>query len=230
MRPTRHPLAFSLLLALVAGCASTKSAPPQETAYSGFLEDYSRLEDLEGIGVMSWVQPGLSLAEYDKLLIESELWMSDESQAAVGEDELAQLVSILRALAEEKLGSQWRIVDRPGPTVLHLRCAITELKPANSRLNPLTGVIPVGRRLSRVAELTTGTSLFVGRTSAELEIRDSLSGELLACGVDGRVGANSLSNVGSTWGDVEDAHRFWLGRLAKNLQRLGMQPSVEVDG
>ncbi len=226
MRVLRGTTLVSLLL---FGCGATKEAREGDITNSGFLQDYSLLEEgVEGTGVKTWIKPGASLEGYDKLLLErAELWISEKSRREIGEGDLANLLGYFRRIVETEFGGLWPIVDSPGPGVLKVRVAITELAPANPYLNSITGIVPQGRTISKLVELTTGTSLFVGSIMAEAEILDSVTGELLAAGIDHRVGANTISNVGSTWGDVEDAYKFWARRIARNFQRYGMQPSKE---
>lgn len=214
---------------LLFSCGATKQAREGDITNSGFLQDYSLLEEgVEGTGVKTWIKPGASLEGYDKLLLkQAELWISEESRRKIGEEDLANLLGYFRSTVETELGALWPIVDSPGPGVLEIRVAITELAPANPYLNSITGIVPQGRQLSKLVELATGTTLFVGSIMAEAEVLDSVTGDRLAAGVDRRVGANTISNVGSTWGDVEDAYKFWARRIARNFQRYGMKPSRE---
>jgi len=54
--------------------------------------------------------------------------------------------------------------------------------------NAVTTVLPQFRALSTAAGLATNTQVFVGKAAIEVELRDSLSNELLAAGVDERAG------------------------------------------
>ena len=52
-------------------------------------------------------------------------------------------------------------------------------------------------------------------------ITDSLTGELLAAGVDRRIGQRSLQGVFGKWNDVEEAWAFWAERVRAVLVQSG---------
>ncbi|NJM55053.1 MAG: DUF3313 domain-containing protein [Verrucomicrobiae bacterium] len=210
-----------LILILLCGCSSTTAPSRDAIQFSGFLGDYDQLETgRENLAVYSYLKPGLSLAEYTEIIFDDpEILLSDETRQGISNEDLSAVL----AFAENSIGSIEEIVQvtsDPGPRVLRVRWAITDLKPA-SKANVVTGLVPQARALSTVLGKGTGTYLFVGRIGIEAEVIDSVTGERLMAAVDTRVGANAIDNVGSTWGDVEDAFEFWADRFADNLARLG---------
>lgn len=224
MKPS-HLFIFPVIL-IVCSCATTTSPSADSVQFSGFLGDYEALEPGgEHLALYSYVKPKLSLAEYSQIMFEDpEVVLSDETVQNIDTDEIAAVL----ALAEKSRGRFQKVLtvtDQPGPGVLRVRWAITDLKPA-SKANVVTGLVPQARLASLVLGKGTGTYLFVGKIGIEAEVLDSVSGERLIAGVDTRIGANAIRNVGSTWGDVEDAFHFWADRLANNLIRLGFSGNV----
>lgn len=63
----------------------------------------------------------------------------------------------------------------------------------------------------------TGRPPFVGAASMEIRVSDGLIGELLAAGVDRRVGGKSLNSSAVSWADVENALEYWAAHFAFRL-------------
>jgi len=194
--------------------------------FSGSLGEYDGLvTGGPDSALYRYTKPGLSLAEYTQVIIEEpEILLSDETLQRIDDDDISTVMAFAKQ-AGESLQEVIPVTEEPGPGVLRLRWAITDLKPA-SKANLATGLLIPGRVISKALEQGTGTYLFVGQIGIEAELVDSVTGERLMAKVDTRVGANAISNVGSTWGDVEDAFDLWADRFADNLIRLGFPESA----
>jgi hypothetical protein len=215
---------FLLLPALfILGCSTTRAPRAGQVAYSGFLQDYSQLETgRKNFPLHSYVKPGLSLKAYDTLIIEEPtLILSEESVKKIANADLSALLAAAKRTGRENLRPAIHVTDKAGPHTLRVRWAIIELAPA-SKLNVVSGLIPQARTASLILSKGTDTHLFVGKIAVEAEVLDSQTGEVLMAGVDTRVGSNAVQNIGSTWGDVEDAFEFWAKRFVNNLQSFGM--------
>ena len=216
------PLASALIL---CGCSTTTAPSAKSVEFSGFLGEYDGLvTGGSDSALYSYIKPGLSLAEYTQVIIEEpEILLSDETLQDIDDDDISTVVAFANQ-ASERFQEVIPVTGEPGPGILRLRWAITDLKPA-SKANLATGLLIPGRVISKALEQGTDTYLFVGQIGIEAELVDSVTGERLMAAVDTRVGANAISNVGSTWGDVEDAFDLWADRFANNLIRLGFPAS-----
>jgi len=82
----------------------------------------------------------------------------------------------------------------------------------------MTMVVPQARLLSTVKRGTTGSYPFVGGAQAEFKLTDSTSGELLAAGVDQRIGGGSIETAAQwQWGDAENVMKEWAKMATERL-------------
>jgi len=82
----------------------------------------------------------------------------------------------------------------------------------------VTMIVPQAHLLSNLKYLATGTFPFVGGAQAEVKITDSVTGKVLAEGVDKRLGGGSFTTGFQwQWGDAENAINTWSELLTKRL-------------
>jgi hypothetical protein len=217
-------IALSALLLLLTGCAATYQA--RDAEQSGFLDDYSKLEKgEEGRALFVYENPDADFSAYEKVIIDPvTIWRatkSDESKTGnVPEQDLYRLANIFHAAIVEELQPNWDIVEEPGPGVLRVRVALTEAGKTNAPMNVISTFLPISRVVSGVKRLATGTHAFVGAASAEGEVRDAQSGEVLLAAVDRRVGGKTARGSTSSWSDVEKAFEYWAERIGVRLTEL----------
>ena len=222
----RHPLGLALALMgaacglawLLAGCASTKAAPPQR--YSGFLEDYSILSPSEGSdgAALRYVKPGAKLGLFEQLLIDPVVVYYGVGTGLhdIPKQDLETLANHLYSALVRQLGADYPLVQRPGPDVLRIQVALTEAEPSDVAMNAVSSALPV-RPISDLKQLTTGTQAFVGTAGIEAKILDAASGQLLAAAVDRRQGGKRPEDAQGGWGDVLAAFDFWASQLRRVL-------------
>lgn len=215
---------ISILISLVmlfVGCAQTKQARKVET--SGFLDDYSMLQEgKKEEALLLYLNPTVYWTSYDKVLFESvSIWRGEDSKLDdIPENDLQRLADYLHTTVVTKLEEDYKIVDKPGPGVLRIRVAITEAGKSNVGLDIFSSIVPQARLLSGAKSLATGTGSFVGGASVEGEIKNAITGELLAAFVDRRAGGKSLKGSTNAWNDVEQAFQYWAERLSERLREL----------
>jgi hypothetical protein len=106
-------------------------------------------------------------------------------------------------------------VAAPGPDVVRLRFAITDLKQSNPAISGITSVIPVGLAISIVKKGATDAWAGSGATSGEMMALDSQTNEVIAVAQDDR--SAGFTERFSKWGSAEDAFKFWAERLVTFL-------------
>ena len=216
-----HGVALVLVAASLAiACASTEQVR-EEVEPSGFLGDYSELEEgAEEEAALVFIRTDTSFHDFSKIEIDPITIWHGSSLDEVPEEELQRLADHLDTALREQLGRHFELVERASPGTLRLRVAITEAVGSRVVLDIASTVLPPARLLSEVKRLTTGTQAFVGKAAIELEILDALSGERLIAAVDMRAGTKTLRGSTSTWSAVEEAFDYWATRLASRLVLL----------
>jgi hypothetical protein len=219
-------LALALALTLVA-CTTRQS---RSVKTSGFLGDYSQLREGEGSeALLVYFNPATDFTKYDKVLIDSvTMWASEDLDLQkLSKEEQKALTDYLYAALRRELAKHFAIVVSKGPGVMEIRAAITEAEDANVTLDVVTTVVPQLRLLTTLGGLATDVAAIVGEASAELEVRDAVSGERLAAAVDKRVGTKSLGGVFSDWADVQAAFDDWAERAGTRLHDLHQGKKTE---
>ena len=210
----------ALRAALAIGLGLATSCAPRAQP-SGFLEDYRGFQAAPGwSGALIYRSGERPLAPYRAILLEPvSIWTkADAEYRGVDPEELAELGRYFREAALEALGgSDYSIVEEPGPGVLRVRAAITDVVPTRPLLNTATMAGP-GRAVSTATRVITGTHLFVGEVSIEAEILDSQSGERLVAIVDRSAGSKFNPIAGATtWGNAKRALQSWAQQFRERL-------------
>ncbi|MGZ8175750.1 MAG: DUF3313 domain-containing protein [Methylobacter sp.] len=219
---------FGLVLTVsMLGCATTKQAG--EVKSSGFLTNYSILhEGQKGEALKIYINPSYeqSCKSYDKILIEpATIWASDSNGLAdLPPADRQTLVNHLHGAIVSELGKYYQIVQTAQPGTLKVRAALTEAEGSRVVLDTVSSFMPHMLVTSRLKELATGTATFVGKASAEVEITDVMTGNLIAAAIDRRVGGKSVTGVTNKWDDVDRAFDFWADRMAYRLANCGAMP------
>jgi hypothetical protein len=215
---SRSPAVALLALVLAAGCAARRAAPPAEM--SGFLDDYTLLRE-GGPDELHLVyrNPDARWSTYDKVLLEPvTLWRSGRrSLEPVPEDDLLRLVADFEGAVRGRLGEGFAIVDQAGPGVMRIRLGITQARASDPILDVLTAPGSAARpRPDADGRLDPELRLFLAEAAIEGEIRDAVTGELLAQGIDRRRRSGALPL--DTWADVDRALAFWADRACSRLE------------
>jgi hypothetical protein len=200
----------------IASCATTT---PSKT---NFLGEYSK--DLtpgpEGGVKQRWLKPGVNFAQYNKVILEHVVFFfADDSQyKGIDSSELHQLAEQFDLAIVNALRGRYPIVTEPGPDVIRIRAAITDLKqstPALGVLSTVTMVSPVGLGVNIVKKGTTGSWSGSGATSAEFMAFDSVTNQVIVAARDER--SAKFTERYTKWGSAEEAFKFWGERIAKAL-------------
>lgn len=113
------------IFALV-GCASSVPAPEK---YSGFLKDYSALQETtsgSGKTIMRWVDPDFKGSHYDSIVYHSVIYYPEPKPSTqIGEKTLVALLDYTNTKLKAVAESRKPLVAKPGPHSLIFRSAIT---------------------------------------------------------------------------------------------------------
>jgi hypothetical protein len=190
---------FAIIIVSLVLAACATSRVTTEENYSGFLGDYSQLEEVEldtgGVGLI-WLEPLLPSMGYTKAILEPVVIYpgpkreSDEAKAFIKE-----VTSYMDAAIQAAVGDSVIVTDNPGPNTVRVRFALTAVEFSTENLS--------GYEYVPVAMLWAGASTAAGARAQvvevffEAEMSDSMSGEALGRSVRKGYG-ESLENKSET--------------------------------
>jgi Protein of unknown function (DUF3313) len=223
---THQFIAALASVTLTASFSALSAAPRLQTGPDAEVS-YDGLHRVDKT-VMSaaWVQPDLSVGGYDKLmLVEADFTYkavnnegkryvpgrSTDTQFYIKEEGRERVEREMRDAFVAELGKlqRYELVNEPGPGVLALVAGVYDIVSTTPPANTCTARCDI--YLSRVGEATL-----------VLELRDSLSDEVLARAVDRRAaqtaGWPTQANTVTVWSEVRRLASFWAQRVRTNLE------------
>lgn len=264
MKPIHHrrallsAAAVSLLVTLFAACAATDSAytsvlgsgtgvtasDPTRFTKSGFLSDYARLRPTPwGNGIECWRAADLDAQKYRKLLVaRMTVTLKPKQEQGIDPSDLKTLTDYFHDALVRALEPQLQVVDKPGPDVLVLRVALTNLVPTGvaesltGTLVPYAFIVEAGS--GAATGRPAGSTPYLGETGIEMQFRDGASGAVLgecrdteigrkyAASLDtGAVGtaqtwASGYLNSFQNWSYAKNAFDKWAQLTAQRIAAL----------
>ena len=218
----RIALVFVISLNLITGVAW---AGEEKMPQSGFLHDYSLLKAKDPMEKVKWLYTNekADFSTYNKIMLDDVTFFLSEKADYKGIEakELAELGKAFNQAVIMNLSGAYEFTDKPGPGVLWVRIAITELVPSSSVTGTVTTIIPVGLVLSSAKKAVTGSHIGMGSVTFEAEMVDSQSGEILGAVVDSETGKKyKVAKGASKWGHAIDIFNFWSQTFRRRLDRL----------
>ena len=246
------------IVAIVGGCASTIPGTPQidisaseapepgiktlsDYKYAGFLSDYSKLKPAADGKAMVYIKPDFNFRGYNKVMTDrlKFFYNNDAEYKGIDPTDLKALADYFHESFVKEIGNAYPVVNEPGPDVLRIRFAMTEIIPNKPSASVVTLVVPY----LTAADLASGTAskggagsnFYVGSTVIEVEFLDYKTSEQLMAYVEryipkkydvdlnkGVVGATKHGfkqyfKAYSTWDYTKEAFDFWILKLRQKL-------------
>ena len=206
---------------LLAACTTTQEAKvAQADIKCGFIGPVcSQLKTGAPGQQIAWLytNPAVDWTKYKKLMLQPVTYWDDEKSKVSVEDQ-HRLTNFLYATLEQEMTKQFQVSDQDGPDVMQLQIALIDTAAATPVLRTITMAIPQARILATIKRGMTGSYPFVGGVQAEFKLTDSLTGEVLAAGVDRRIGGGNISTAAQwQWGDAENVMKAWSKLAAERL-------------
>jgi hypothetical protein len=217
-------LAISLILFL--GACAGKSATSDFNPADHFLgSDYEKLAaNPELKGGLGWRNPDSRPADYSAMYVEPVvLWHAEDLSKESGfkPEELEALAKYFHdVLTRVPDGQKLQLAAQPGPGVISVQAAVTEVEASSPVSNAITSVIPVGILLSAGKQAATGQAMGVGKCAVEVRFVDSVSGEKLALFAETKVGKKYSASGFSKTGQTEEAMNEWAALLKERIDAL----------
>jgi hypothetical protein len=155
--------------------------------------------------------PKADWPSYSKILLDP---VVNLRQAALEEqglpmEDIQRLANNFFVLIYKELDKDYEMVKMPGPRTIRVQVALTDLQESWATTDTVTSVIPVGMVLSAGSEFVTGKPAFVGEATIEVKATDGRTGQLLAAGIDRRVGGDAIEASVDSWDDVNKIMELW---------------------
>jgi hypothetical protein len=204
----------------------------------GFLTDYSRLKpEGDDSDAYRYVDDAVDFVGYKKLLIDriKVYYKEDSDYKGIDPDDLKALTDYFHKALVKAVGDAYPVVNEPGPDVLRLRIAVTDLVPNEPAASVVTLVVPfvwVADAGSGVAKGDAGSTAFTGEASIEFEALDSVSSQQLGAYIETRAGkkynwtngvsegVSSYLDAYSKWDYTKQAMDYWAQKLRNRLDEL----------
>jgi hypothetical protein len=207
-----------LFCTFLSGCAA---GGMKQVNKSGFLEDYSMLQPGgNDQAALVYIKTGVDFKQYNSLMFERVTVILSEESKYKGIDPalLTELTEYYQNALLSAVRQGYKIVDRPGPGVLRVRVAITDVKPSKPTSNTISTIIPIGIAVAGATKAVSGDNLGTGEAATEFDILDSLTGERLAAAVDRRQGGKMVFR--GKWEDTKQAFDYWAKRFRLRLDEV----------
>ena len=194
---------------------------------SGFLGDqYANLQpDANKDWLIYFRTPGV-LQHSDRFMLEPvKVLLVPEAEARdISQEQLDKLADYFtKAMTEQLTAGGYKLVTEPGPGVMQLKFAITNVKPNGNKRNmaatattdvALYGTTPPGTTMLM-------PRLTVGSVSVEGEMVDSQSGEVEMAFMTAKSGRRFFSGLKAfqKWGDIDAAFKGWAKNFRARLDK-----------
>jgi len=217
----------SATIASIALIMGMQVIAAEKVGETGFLQDYSLLSQVDPDNLVNrvYIKEGVDWSAYDTILLDDVVFFiaDDAKYKGFEAEELADLGTAFQQSMIINLAGAYEFTDTPGPGVLRIRMAVTNLVPNNSVTGTVSTIMPIGLGLSVVKKAVTGTHIGMGEVAFEGEMIDAQTGEILGAVMDSKTGEKyKVAKSISKWGHVRDVFNTWGTNLRQRLdQRSG---------
>ncbi len=222
-------LVGSLLLAGIPARPQEASKKQDKlwTQESGFLgETYAKLQpDRENTDWLIYFKsPDVLRTSNTFMLDPVKVFLVPEAQQRdIDPADLAKLADYFaKAMREELQAGHYNVVTEPGPGVMVLRFAITNVAPNGGKTNAVVS----GAEAAATHAVAPGAGILaprlkVGRVSIEGEMVDSASEQVEMAFMTSKSGRRFFSGLKAfqKWGDIDAAFRSWAKNFRQRLDR-----------
>jgi len=205
-------LLLCIAMLTLAGCY--KASVP--TKASGFIGDYHKLKPMNEDGqTLFYLNPNADWSRYHSVVIlpVSIHYIKEGEARKLDKEDVDKMGDYFRNEMTQAIKGRFGVVSDQGPRVLVIRTSISDVKPTNVIANI-------------VSKSLIWIPVDMGEAAIEGDIRDSMTGEVLAAIVDRKVGSFFSTSLGyTTWGHVKDGFEEWAKQL--RIVMRGKNPFLE---
>ncbi len=187
--------------------------------FSGFFGNKAIYEQLKPGGKdqakLRWVNKNVNPKKYNKYMVDSVIFFFADNADYKGIDpqEMKELADTFNKEIVAAFKDKYPIVAEPGPDVMRIRIAITNIKQSRPGLSVVTSIIPVGLGVSLLKKGATGGWSGSGSICAEFMAVDSSTNDIIMLGIDERKA--EFEQRFTKWGSANDAFKMWSERMVE---------------
>ncbi|HMD10010.1 MAG TPA: DUF3313 domain-containing protein [Candidatus Acidoferrum sp.] len=218
-----------LLMGITTQAQAPSNAQAQETnQQSGFLGDYYlKLQpDPKNSDLLIYWKSEDVLKNANKFILDPVLvyLLPEAQQRAIDPEQLAKLTQYFSKAIKEELtqSGTYQVVNKPGPGVMVLRLALTNVEPAGAKENAaLKGAETVATHAVAPGASLLIPRVSVGKVSIEGEMVDSATGDVLVAFESSKSGRRFFGGLKAyeKWGDIDAAFRDWAKSFRERLDK-----------
>lgn len=212
--PVLNSIVLIFCITLLAGCGAHRVTPQPA---GDFLQDYTLLKTgKDNEPGLLYLRPDANIRSYHKIIIEPVTFRLKKGidETGLNLERAKALEDFFTQSLRNALAPTMELVSKPAPDVLRLRVGLTDIVPVNRLTNTLTSV-HVLLAVSAASRFGAGEHIGVSSMSAEVELTNAESNQVLFASVDRRAGEKSLFS--STESDVRAAIQLWSARIAEAI-------------
>jgi hypothetical protein len=192
---------------------------------SGFLTDYARLQpDPKNPDLLIYWKDKDLLKTATKFMVDPVMiyLLPQAEQRGIDAADLDKLSqTFTQAIKDELTAGQYEVVTEPGPGVLELRVALTNVEPTSGKKNAaLKGAATAASIAVAPGASLAVPRLSVGKVAIEGEVLNS-SGEVEVEFMTSKAGRRYFSGLKQyqTWGDINAAFKSWAKGFRQRLDK-----------
>ncbi len=229
----KHRIVGATSLVFFSVIAASGSVLAQDIGSSDFLSDYTQLKQSsdEHMDYTYLAEDAPDkMANYSAVMIDQpEIFVAANSKyKGMKPDDMKQLADAFRASMAQSLSTTYMIVDQPGPNVLYIRFAISNVQ-LKKHKKGLLGYTPIG--LVAGAAKSALTSDFTKKIdlkglTMEVEILDSNSAEQFAALLETRSGKKDEP---ASWEELEALITVYSQRVGCRLDNARVAEENRTD-
>jgi hypothetical protein len=229
----KHRTTVARYLAIFLAMIAFGPVCAKDIQYSDFLSDYSHLkQSSDAFMDYTYLAPGAEnrMANYSAVMIDQpEIFIAPNSKyKGMKPDDMKALADAFRTSMAQALADTYMIVEQPGPNVIYLRFAMSNLQLKKKRKG-LLSYTPVGI-VAGVAKsaLTTDITkkIDLKGLTMEMEVLDSNSEEQLAALLEIRSGAKDDP---ASWAELEALINVYSQRVRCRLDNARVAEENRID-
>ncbi len=220
---TGASVAFIVFALLLSGCGASMQARSVDVKQSLLVNPAILQKGTGDQALYRYVNPKLDVKKYTRMMIDPVLIEKQGELDAKDQENYQKLANNAYVYLVQELEKDYKIVLAPEPGTMRIQMAILDADSSKPVRNVTSSILPIGIGISLAQYAATGKPSGVGEITAEFRVTDAMSGELLAAGIDKRVGGKDISGMFDSWHNADEALKYWAqrGRYVLCVERGG---------